>query len=155
MDVPDPDDLTVDETKAAIRERDLSAEALEELRDAEADGKNRVTLTRWLDERIDEAPAENAVARERRAERAEPTENRQEGTGRDGEADTGRHDGWPGPPEELPDYGETVVVQNTERGHIAGYYFENVYDVRRVPFNGRIERALEEGSLERIRDRRR
>lgn len=51
------DDLTVDEVKDAAS--DLSHDQLQDLREHEADTKGRVTLLRWVDDRLDELDPES------------------------------------------------------------------------------------------------
>lgn len=159
----DPSDHTVEEVKAWVRadDRELADSQLADLEAAERDGKNRVTLTEWLEERhaydpdaltVDtDAPADDHAPRRAGAPVGDDWDQPTLG---DPEYDPATHYAWA--PGEVPTGDEgalpLVEVAPPSEGSFAGYWFEGGQSkvVRR---NKRVDRAIVDGPLQYRGDR--
>lgn len=128
----DPDtlsDLTVAEIEDAISEMSDPA-ALRKVREAEADGKDRVTAIDAINERIDEVIDDDAAA--------------------DAEAEAEAEDEEPEADRHNP-HGDLVRVRPVNGGgHIAGFSFADG-ELKQVKLDAKVQRALSRGELQLIR----
>jgi len=161
--IDDYDALTVDEIVERLADR--NADELVELRDHESDHKARVTLLDELETRLDQHGSghresdrektedSTGLVGESDDERRDPDDGPVQGTGLpDGtgtQDDEGTEDGGPVGVNE-PDSGDEVLVRymGRGRGYAAGHWFDHAYDERTVPYNTRIEDAVENGDLQ-------
>lgn len=122
----DISELTVDEIEDAISEMSDPG-PLRNLLEAEEEGKDRVTATDAIKERIDEVTNEDVSVEEVDAD--------------DGDAEPDRHN----------PHGEFVKVRPANSGgHIAGYSFADG-EVKEVKLEAKVQRSLSRGELQLIR----
>lgn len=130
----DLSELTVAEIEDAISEMSDPA-ALRNVREAEKEGKDRVTAIDAIEDRIDEVTGDDSAADEDDESEVEAEDDTES----------------PSPTISRNPHGEFVRVRPHEGGgHIAGYSFE-AGEVKEVKYEAKVKRALTRGELQLIR----
>lgn len=124
MTLPNPDELTVSELEDRIEKID-DPDVLTTIKTAERDGKDRTTAIDALDERLDEVD-EDAEHEDEDGDAADEAETTTE-----------------------PNHIRVRPAPNVGGGHIAGFSFSSG-EVKIVPANGKVKKALRRGKLQRI-----
>lgn len=135
---PDYDELTVGDVKDRVRDNELGPAAVLAY---ERDNKDRVTLTRWLEERappLGDGDADADPEPESDADASSATQP--------SPADA------PSAADDADDGHETVTVASQRLGSIAGMHFDAAYETRVVARTPRVEEAISDGDLRVIDD---
>lgn len=159
-----PGEYTVDEVKEWVRDNDPDGDDLRALYRDERDGKDRVTLTDWLESRADGDPLwdpaaeqvdtdEPADPADASPDRVGPPRETDAPTLGDDDYDPTEHRAWaPGEVPRPADVPLVAVAPADAAGMIAGYYFETRREVKAVRRNRRVDNAIADGDLRYLHD---